>query len=529
MAQNNTQNRYRSTKRNSRRRARRRVVLQNPNGTVAPRVKKVGPERFAIVCIDPAKHRSEWMMADYLGNLIIENTTMEHRPQAIQQAIQLVRRAGKQHRIRDLIVVIERTGNYHQPIKRAFAQAGFDTRIIHPYATKQFRLPANPGNKTDANDLAAMHRAASAGFGLIELPLEPLYRHLRALTRHRRSLVQKASALCCQIREHLHLAMPGYAALFRNIWNENTPLAIARLAGSPQALLQLGPELLALRLRKLGIAFQKRTIEKVMHWAKDAAPGPLHPDADIHHCIWTDLEELRCQLRQRIYALEAKIVALLVRTPYVRLMAISGINVVSAAEYAGEMGPINHYANAARITGRAGLYPARYQSDLLDLDSGPIVRSRNRRLRAAIMRIADNLAKCNHHFNKLADAERRRGIDPRATRVKIAQKFARLSFAALAGDEPLNHPCCAKPHYVLAKLRSFHQEHNISIDQLIENLQAAAQQLPQQTQHAETIELARQLNLEPKPRHGPSPMADILPAVLARFRQLHTTGEAAAN
>jgi hypothetical protein len=53
--------------------------LQKPNGVISPRVKKVGGERFAIVCVDPAKHRSEWMMADYFGNLLVEPQTVEHQ------------------------------------------------------------------------------------------------------------------------------------------------------------------------------------------------------------------------------------------------------------------------------------------------------------------------------------------------------------------------------------------------------------------------------------------------------------------
>jgi len=53
--------------------------VQKASGVIAPRVKQVGGEKFAIVCVDPAKHRSEWMMADYFGNLLIEPQTLEHR------------------------------------------------------------------------------------------------------------------------------------------------------------------------------------------------------------------------------------------------------------------------------------------------------------------------------------------------------------------------------------------------------------------------------------------------------------------
>ena len=68
-----------------------RANLQKPNGVIGPRVKQVGGERFGIVCVDPAKHRSEWMMADYFGNLLVEPRTMEHQAGYFKVAIELVR------------------------------------------------------------------------------------------------------------------------------------------------------------------------------------------------------------------------------------------------------------------------------------------------------------------------------------------------------------------------------------------------------------------------------------------------------
>ena len=183
--------------------------LQKPNGVIAPRVKKVGGARFAIVCVDPAKHRSQWMTADYFGNLLMEPRTVEHQRSCFDVAVESVRQAQAKHNIRDTIVVVERTGNDHLAPQRAFANAGLETRIVHPFATKQFRVPADPGNKTDETDLYTQHRAAIAGFGLYESELEPPYRALQLRARHRRKLVEKGAAIACQIREHLHLSMPG--------------------------------------------------------------------------------------------------------------------------------------------------------------------------------------------------------------------------------------------------------------------------------------------------------------------------------
>ena len=366
-----------------------RQSLQKPNGVIGPRVQKVGGEHFAIVCVDPAKHRSEWMMADYFGNLLIEPRTVEHQSVFFKVAVEMIRQAQQQHDIRDTIVVVERTGNYYLPPKRAFARAGFETRVVHPFATKQYRMPANPGNKTDENDLYAQHRAAVAGFGLCELELESPYRDLQLRARHRRNLVERAASLACQIRDHLHLAMPGYAGLFSGLFESPTALPIAVHCDSPAKLLQLGRNRLSRYLSKIKIRHQLRTIDKVLAWATQAADDPIR-NGPMHHAIWTDLYELYQHFQRRIAVLERQLASDVVRIPYVRLMAIPGISVVSVAELAAEMGPISGYANANAITGRAGLFPSRYQSDQTDNDRGAIIRQANRRLRCVLMRIAVN-------------------------------------------------------------------------------------------------------------------------------------------
>ena len=212
-------------RRKSRSNSRKRQSLQKPNGVIGHRVKKVGGANFAIVCVDPAKHRSEWMMADYFGNLLIEQQTLEHQAVFFKLAVAQIREAQQQHDIQDMIVVVERTGTYHLAPKRAFSKAGFETRVVHPFATKQYRMPADPGNKTDGNDLNAQHRAAVAGFGLCEVELESPYRELQLRSRHRRNLVEKSTAIACQIREHLHLTMPGFAKLFDHLFDHKSAMA----------------------------------------------------------------------------------------------------------------------------------------------------------------------------------------------------------------------------------------------------------------------------------------------------------------
>ena len=496
-------------------RSRNRQHLQKPSGVIAPRVARVGGARFGIVCIDPAKHRSEWMMADYFGKLLIEPQTLEHQAGHFRAAIAKVRQAQQQHDIQDIIVVVERTGNYHLAPKRAFASAGFETRGVHPFATKQYRLPADPGNKTDETDLHAQHRAAVAGFGLYELELPSPYRELQLRSRHRRNLVKKATSLACQVREHLHLSMPGYSALFDRLLEHRMAMLIGRCCDSPGKVIKLGREEICRRLRKESIRCQHRTIDKILTWASQAAEQ-LIEDGALHHAIWTDLEELHQHLQRQITSIERDLAGELVQTPYVRLMSIPGINVVSAAELAGEMGPINRYANANAITGRSGLFPSRYQSDQTDT-SGPIIYTANRRLRCALMRIADNIASHCAYYRGLAEQDLARGVDIRASRVKTVKKFSRLAFACVAGNEPMRHPAFREPDSILEKLREFHRMHQTPVQQVLTDLTKAVEQLPGHTRGHEAKVVAGVLRHQASCQRGAVGIGELLTAVLARL------------
>ena len=506
----------RQSKSPKRKKSRRKQTLQKANGVIAPRVKKVGGDKFAIVCVDPAKARSEWMMADYYGNVLVEPNTVEHQAASLQLAITTIKQAQLQHHIQDMIVTIERTGNYHLTVQRAFKRAGWEVRIVHPFATKQYRVLADPGNKTDATDLFAQHRAAVAGFGLCERPLPITYQQLQLRVRHRRDLVEKSSTLACQIREHLNLTMPGYAKLFSNLFNHRAAMLLAAETGSPQKVINLGVQGMARLLRQKKILFQSSTTEKIFAWAQQAAQLSPLEQASLHHAIWTDLFQLHETLQIKINDLEREIAGNLAATPYVRLLAIPGINVVSAADFAGEMGPISHYANANAITGRSGLYPSRYQSDLTD-NVGGIVRTSNRRLRAAIMRIADNLTNLNYFFRARSALELSQKADKRAIRVKTAKTFSRLAMACVAGDKPLTHPCCRDSNSIIEKLRAFHHQHGTAPDVALVDLENAVGQLPMVTRGLEAEVVSVSMENYARSRRGPTKLGELLPLILARL------------
>jgi hypothetical protein len=157
------------------------------------------------------------------------------------------------------------------------------------------------------------------------------------VVRHRRDLVQKRAALRCQIREHLDHALPGYAALFDNLWANPAALELALRFASPEAISAAGRDGLRSVLHEAHMRFQPNTLERVLAWAANA-PAPA-PAASTHQRLWRDLDADFQEKTRQIAPLERELAMLLSQTPYVLLLSHPGINVVSAAELAGEMGP----------------------------------------------------------------------------------------------------------------------------------------------------------------------------------------------
>jgi len=497
-------------------RARRVDVVQKPSGTFHPRVQQVGPEHFGIVTIDCAKLRSKWMLADFYGNVLIPPSPLAHNRPALSAAIDQLRQAIRDHDLKDVLVAIERTGRYHRAAQQAFAAAGFDTRIVHPFATKQFRQPADPGNKTDDTDLAALHRATVTGFALVEVGRDEAWTTFQLLIRHRRELVRKSAMLRCQIREHLDAAFPGFAANFADLWARGCAWHLIRHFATPADIHAAGLDGLCRSLDAADVRYQRRTLETILTWAEQAALPDLAATARRRFAL--ALDDDLVQKAREIQAIERDIAAALCRTPYILLLSFPGVNVVSAADFADEMGPIEHYASSRAITGRAGLRPSRYQSDEVDRPNGPLVRCCNRKLRAAILRVADNLIKCNHHFNVLAHKWRTEKKDPRHTHVKVVLRFCRIAYQIVAGRQVFRHPCLQERHYVLAKLMAFQREHDTGSTESLRDLQAALDQVPQQEHRAEAKPLHEELErIQRGGRHGPQVLGDILPIVLARL------------
>ncbi len=334
--------------------------------------------------------------------------------------------------------------------------------------------------------MEAIFHADAKGYGLTTLPVDDVYLSLQAASRHRHNLVKQRARLMVQIRRLMHQTMPGFADLFDEdkLFHKSIALPIALEFSSADAITQAGVDGIARYLRNAKVRFQVRTIEKVVAWAGTAVePSEL---ALLHSRQWKELNDVRQLLSEQIFATEREMAGFLGKTPYILLLSVTGINVVSAARLAGEAGPIEHYDSAMAINGRAGLYPSRYQSDEADRADGALVRQCNRKLRGAAMMVYQLVAG--------RQVWRGQGVDR---------------------------------EYLLAKLQEFHQVHKTPLEQAIRDLNAAFQWLPESAYAAEAQPLEA---LVTKKHRGPKPIGELIIPLLIRLGiQVPKMSRAAVN
>src|SRR5262245_137721 len=116
------------SRRRRRRGSARYELIAKPSGSLHPRVQNATPEPFGIVAVDCAKARSQGMRADFSGRILVPPTLVDHTRHGFPQAITAVPQAVRTEDLRDLVIALEPTGAYHQPLQPACAEAGFETR-----------------------------------------------------------------------------------------------------------------------------------------------------------------------------------------------------------------------------------------------------------------------------------------------------------------------------------------------------------------------------------------------------------------
>jgi hypothetical protein len=147
-----------------------------------------------------------------------------------------------------------------------------------------------------------------------------------------------------------------------------------------------------------------------------------------------------------------------------------------------------------------------------------VARSCNHRLRAAWLRVADNLIKCHSHFRGKAQLWKSQGVDPRDIRTRIANRATRVVFQMVSGRQVFAHPSRVARRYLLEKLYQFHIAHETPIAAMEQDLKCAVEQLPASACADEAAQLRALCERLGRARSRvPEPVRTMLRGVLAKL------------
>jgi hypothetical protein len=187
--------------------------------------------------------------------------------------------------------------------------------------------------------------------------------------------------------------------------------------------------------------------------------------------VWHALHDDWLAKTRQIHDVEQELAEILVKTPYILLLSHPGIGVLSAAELAGEMGPIEYYAH-----------------------------------------------KCNNYFHGKFLLWKKQGVDSRDIRCRVANRATRTVFQMVSGRQLYRHPSRLDRGYVLDKLLAFFREHDTPPHEILRDLRQAAEQIPRRDYATEAVPLQGVCSRGRRSRKpGPRAIGDILVSVLARL------------
>ena len=198
---------------------------------------------------------------------------------------------------------------------------------------------------------------------------------------------------------------------------------------------------------------------------------------------------MRRLFEQQIAAAEREMAGFLVKTPYVLLLSVTGINVVSAGGWRAKRGRSNTTRRLGQSTGAPGCTRRDTRAIEVDHADGSLVRQCNRRLRGAAMLVAENLIKCHPHYRGLSALWAQQKVDPRDRRCRIANRAMRMVYQLVGGRQVWRGEGVDR-EYLLAKLQEFHRLHHTPIEQAIRDLNEAFAWLPKSAYAAEAKPLA---------------------------------------
>jgi transposase len=414
-----------------RRRKRRQHIAKQGGQRLAAELRGQDLGRVLIVPIDGGKQSHKALIANALGDIITDTFEFGNDFVGASEFDKEVQRAARQAEAVHIFVGVEPTGHYVENFVQELLERKYEVRELNPFAVRCEREAGLSWCKTDDLDLCAMGQLLLNGKGRAAGSMEALYYNLRQAGRARRSSVRRRGSIQQQIHCYMDRLFPGLlkAEILGDPFGA-TCLAFMSHYGSAHRVKRSGKARLNHWLTQHHVRQAQEKAAALIELGARCVLLPPSAEEALLQVLRFRLEEHKC-LSKQIRVWEERMAEYLVETPGIWLLSIREISVPSAAEYMGELGPLQLYEGAANIIGRAGLVSKKRQSATSSWEGG-ITKLGHPRLRYCLGIIGRNLIRRNTYFvrfyRRLVEQS---GKEPRLAMIAVACKFVRISWVRM--------------------------------------------------------------------------------------------------
>ena len=351
-----------------------------------------------------------------------------NRREEYDQMWERIRRTKEAYGLEEVVVGIESTGPYAEPLVHYLMKKGVKLVQVNPMHTKRVKeIRGNSPNKTDEKDPQVIADIMELGNYLTVVVPEGTSAELRRLTQARERAVGRRTMLVNQMHGLVSVVFPEFLTVMKDI-KTKTAQYLLKHCPRPQDIVELGYERLVETLKKISRGRMGKDRAEALYEATANTVGVKEGQRSMVF----EIKQLVAGIEEAgrfIDEMEEKMREYLKEIPYSRCMlSIQGVGEVTVAGLIGEVGGFSEYRTIAEITKLAGL-------DLFEVSSGKHkgerhISKRGRLLmRKLLFYAAINVVRKGRIMHERYERYLQRGMPRTKALTAIARKLLGVLFA----------------------------------------------------------------------------------------------------
>ena len=415
------------------------------------RMQAVPREQWRCVGIDIGKYEHVAVIQDGNGTLLAKPLRFGINTAEVQRLWDLVDASQAAQSVKPLFAM-EPTGHYYEPLAHMIRQSYGHEQVylIQARDVARRRTEWNQGGfKNDEVDACIIAELLRLGNGRPYQPVQGVYLKLYHLERYRWAQEQANTRLKNQIIGHVDRLYPGlvvqdkvmaqrYPALFRSLWQAETPCRLLTLFPNPYQLRRQTEETLFLSFRTAKYWMTRPYAASIL----TAIRGLCLPDSGLatirSTLLQQDLQRL-VQLEREIAYTEMLMVSYLDET-WGRWLRPTEVDPVRLACLVATIGDIQHYPSVRQLFGRSGLHSRCSDSGTRQRrgQGERMVKAGDRHLRRQLLRFTRCMTVRYPSLSSYQARLRQRGKSYITAQIAVARKLTAMIYAIGTQEVPFD-------------------------------------------------------------------------------------------